>query len=139
MEIITLERFMHHPKGTLGVLHLPDHSLAPFYTVERPWLHNRRFESCIPEGAYILAWRKSPKFGWGYELSDVRGRDHILIHAANYPEDVQGCIGIGESLMGNKVAVGRSRDALRRFHSLTEEKQWVLQIVFAKFASTPSP
>lgn len=136
MQVIRLDRFMHHPRGTLGVLRFPDQK--PFYTVERPWLDNRRFESCVPEGAYILTWQKSPKFGWCYELSDVNGRDHILIHVANYPEDVQGCIGLGEALMGNKVAVGRSRDAMRRFEFLTEEKQWILQIAFAKYASSPS-
>ena len=130
---------MYHPEGTLGVLRCTSSLDRPFYTVERPWLHNRRFESCIPEGDYILNWRRSPKFGWTYEVTGVSERDHILIHAANFPKDVQGCIGIGESLMGDKVAVGRSRDALCRFYALTEEKKWLLQIVFAKYASVPNP
>mgnify|MGYP006077590365 CR=1 FL=1 len=137
MRTITLNRFSYHPVGVLGVLRHPDDS-KPFCTIERPWLQNRRFESCIPEGEYIMSWRESPRFGWTYEITGVQDRDYILFHAANFPKDVQGCIGLGEGLMGDRIAVAKSRDAMRRFHSATEEKEWKLNIAFAKHASTPN-
>ncbi len=109
--------------------------VGKFYTVERPWLDNKPFESCIPTGEYSLNWHESPKFDWCYEVENVEGRTHILLHVANYPTDVVGCIGLGLSLMGDRIAVGNSRAAMAAFHDLTEGKPWQLKIADAKYAA----
>jgi hypothetical protein len=114
---ITIERFCYHPKGTLGVCTVAGET---FYTIERPWLDNAPNVSCVPTGSYSMTWRESPRFGWTWMLEDVPGRTYILIHAANYASDVQGCIGLGTSLMGDRVAVSNSRKAVAAFDELTQ-------------------
>jgi len=129
---VLLERFLYHPKGTLGSLTIDGER---FYSVERPWQNNTPNVSCIPEGDYLVVWRTSPKFGLTWHITDVPERTHILIHVANFPEDVQGCIGLGTDLMGDKVAVSSSRVAVERFEELTKgEEEWQIKIVHAAFA-----
>ena len=136
--MITLKRFAYHPKGTLGVMHVPMHRLYTFYTVERPWLDNAPFESCIPLGEYALKWKESPKFGLCYEVQSVKDRTHILFHVANFPEEVQGCIGVGMSLMTDRIAVSESRKGIEAFHKATGGKAWRLKIVNAPYAALPN-
>ena len=61
-------------------------------TIERPWLQNKVNISCIPGGIYDIKPVKSPKFGETFKVCDVVGRTHILIHKANRPSELQGCI-----------------------------------------------
>ena len=117
---------------------IPAHKVHKFYTIELPWLDNKPFESCIPTGEYSLKWKESPKFGWCYEVENVTKRTDILIHVANYPSDVQGCIGVGMDLMGDRVAVSRSRDAMNALHEITEGAPWRLRIVNAPYAALRS-
>ena len=129
---ILLERFAYHPSGTLGSLTLYGER---FYSIERPWKNNSPNVSCIPEGSYPVVWRTSPRFGLTWHITDVPDRTHILIHVANFPEDVQGCIGLGTDLMGDKVAVSSSRIAVERFEELTkDEEEWQIKIGNAVFA-----
>lgn len=107
--MITLERFAYGPDATLGRLVL-DGSL--FYTVERPWLDNAPFKSCIPEGIYQVEPYSSPKYPDVWEITDVPERTHILIHVANYSKDVQGCIGVGMGLNTSDWMVTHSRNAI---------------------------
>jgi len=129
---VVLKRFCYHPEGTLGVIELAGKKL---FTIERPWLDNAQNVSCIPTGTYLTRWRESPRFGFTWELQDVPDRSYILIHAANYPSNVQGCIGLGEGLMGDKIAVSNSRKAVKTFESLTEGMQWRLLIENAPYAA----
>jgi hypothetical protein len=69
---------------------------------------------------------------------DVINRTNILIHAANYPKNVSGCIGLGMGLLGDRIAVSQSRDAMGFFHDLTEGKPWRLSIVNAPYAALRS-
>jgi hypothetical protein len=136
--MITIKRFAYHPAGTLGVMQVPSNTVHKFFTIERPWLDNKPFESCIPLGEYKLKWQESPKFDWCYEVESVEGRTHILIHVANYPTDVVGCIGLGKFLMEDRIAVGRSRAAMAEFHDLTGGRPWQLKIVNAPYAALPN-
>lgn len=131
---IELNRFAYHPEGTLGVI---DFYGERFYTIERPWLDNAANVSCIPEGSYEVTWRTSPRFGETYHIQDVKDRTYILIHAANFPKDVQGCIGLGTSLMGDRVAVSNSRKAVARFEDLTRDISWRLLVKNAPLAALP--
>ena len=132
MKTIVLERFCYHPEGTLGVIRL-DGDL--FYSIEKPWLDNAKSVSCIPIGTYQTGWRKSPKFGQTWQIEDVTDRTYILIHVANYPSDVHGCIGLGTYLMGDRIAVSQSRKAVRRFEKLTKGLEWQLEIKNAPLAA----
>jgi len=132
LKTIILERFCYHPEGTLGVLKLDGET---FYSIERPWLDNKPNVSCVPEGTYQVGWRKSPKFGETWHIQNVPNRSYILIHAANYPTDVHGCIGLGTILMKNCIAVGRSKNAVGKFEALTKGTQWQLEIRNAPLAA----
>jgi len=137
--MITIKRFAHHPTGTLGVMQIPSNQLHTFYTIERPWLNNKPFESCIPLGEYSIKWKESPKFGMCYEVENVEERTHILLHVANFPTDVVGCIGLGMDLMGDRIAVASSKLAMEKFHDLTGGRPWQLKIANAPYAALPSP
>ena len=134
MEVL-VERFCYHPEGTLGVMTVGGEE---FYTVERPWEHNLPRISCIPEGTYEMQRRKSPKFGWCWEVKDVPNRTYILFHSANFPDELQGCIAPGMSLMSDRIAVSRSRDAMKEFEELTHEQECSLVIKFAPSAALKS-
>ncbi len=131
MKTFELQRFAYHPDGTMGSMMVGDQR---FYSIERPWLDNAPNVSCIPEGTYPVGWRESPKFGETWHVQDVPGRTHILIHAANFPYNVEGCIGLGMGVMDAKVAVSSSRRAVKLFEELTRGDEWQLKIVFAQFA-----
>ncbi|MBV30859.1 MAG: hypothetical protein CL504_09510, partial [Actinobacteria bacterium] len=118
--------------GTLGVIQVDDQK---FYSVERPWMDNAPNVSCIPEGEYKVSWRLSPRFGETWHIQDVPDRTHILIHAANFPYDVEGCIGLGMGVMDQRVGVKSSRRAVQSFDELTRsEEEWLLKVEFAHLA-----
>jgi hypothetical protein len=112
---LTLIRLPQHKDGTFGVL--LDEGTPFCLTVERPWLDNKRGESCIPTGQYICRRVNSPKFGDTFEVTNVPGRTAILFHKGNIMEDSHGCIILGEqyeSLEG-KVVVLASGKAFSEF------------------------
>jgi len=128
---ITLQRFAYLDDGTFGRLSIED---KIFYTVECPWKNNQTFVSCIPEGQYELESHDSSKYGEVYALiNSSLGVTHYkepdstryacLIHAANWPKDVQGCIGPGMSfaIRNNKMQTISSRDALEKILNLIDE------------------
>lgn len=93
MKVAEMNRFAYSPDGTFGELVTP--SGLYYATVERPWLENKRGVSCIPEGVYVCRPRKFHKGGYdAIEITNVQDRTHILMHVANYPSQVMGCIGI---------------------------------------------
>lgn len=112
---VILERFCYCEQGTFGRLYLPELSVL---TVERPWLQNQPFLSCIPEGDYQL--RPSRFYRGGYdtwEVLEVPNRTRILVHRGNRAHDVQGCIAVGMTLgcVGGAWAVLDSRTAFAAF------------------------
>ncbi len=90
-------------------------------TVERPWLSNKPFKSCIPPGIYELHEHESPKHGQCYALKNhdlgvgINEGDSIrwgcLIHIANWPRQVEGCMGPGKNLHPKYWGVSSSTDA----------------------------
>ena len=108
---LTLERFCAAETAVFGRLLAPSFSC---FTVERPWLDNRPFVSCIPEGLYPLRPRRYNRGGYEtFEIADVPGRTHILIHRGNLPRHVQGCVAVGRALgcIGGEWAVTQSAAA----------------------------
>lgn len=81
----------YFPQGTNGILLLNGVKLCA--TIELPWRNNQSLTSCIPEGDYKLIKRYSPQFKWHLQLSEVPGREGILIHpAGNCVAELKGCI-----------------------------------------------
>lgn len=126
-----LRRFRSDEIGTFGTLELND---RVFFTVEKPWLNNKSFESCVPEGDYILIPHKSNKYGEVLALVNTHiGITHykehdsvryaILIHTANYPKDVVGCIGLGDNYIPDKNMVTNSRQSISDFYDAVSPKQ----------------
>lgn len=141
MNALLLER-AYMPDGTFGLMHIGDTTL---HSLERPWLGNKPFVSCIPEGVYRLRKRESGvmnrstggEFPIGWEVTNVPDRTFIMIHPANFVWELNGCIslGLGSAVMPDKhkkwqQAVTRSRDAIRTFMDLLEaQDEWDLEII----------
>lgn len=126
--IINIER-TYLPSQTNGTLYCGDLELQ---TLERPWLDNRSFVSCIPEGHYVLSPWVSPKFGNCYIVDGgtvgktSRERTHILIHAANYVSQLNGCIALGDSWHGDMLL--NSKRSVNKLYDILGGKQAKLVI-----------
>lgn len=68
----------------------------------------------IPEGEYKITIYPSPSLKREVPLlADVPGRTYIEIHAANYPDELRGCIAVGINRTNNYVLESRKAfDAL---------------------------
>lgn len=112
-------------------------------TVELPWRDNQRQISCIPPGIYKCEIVRSPRFGIVYQVKEVPGRDHVLIHPANLAGDealgwtteLQGCVAPGEKRgkMRNKAgkmqrAVLVSRPAVNKLMAWAKCKPFTLEV-----------
>jgi len=129
---LLLQRHAYGDNETEGKLWLKDGTCLS--TLERPWRSGAPggmpFESCVPDGAYRLKPHTRPNGDnvfalWNPDLhvyytkeerGDRPGRYLILIHAANWVEQVVGCIapGLTRTIAENKIMVRSSREAMRR-------------------------
>lgn len=139
---LVLERFNYGPEGTFGKLMFPTGEF--FWTVERPWLGNKKYESCIPDGNYFLESRHSPvvsrssggEFQEGWEVTDVPGRTFIMLHPGNWPGDLAGCIAPGKRYLVTQNRKGQysnsvmdSRTAFREMMELMDQyNDWTLDV-----------
>lgn len=135
---VLIERFSYSSTETEGEMYVGDHVIA---TIERPWIAGVNsgglpFESCVPDGEYVLApWVRpsgeecyilsAPDLGVRAEEMAGSGRYLILMHVANFVSQVVGCIapGMTRSIMWNKStgsyerAVSSSVEAMRVLRS----------------------
>jgi len=117
---MNLTRFASFDDRTIGRLEYEGHT---FWTVERPWLNNTPFESCIPDGTYPMRRHNSGRFGPDmWEIFGVPNRTYILIHVGNRSSNVVGCVALGSSVYGDLSGVGESVKAIDRFYDLTKGK-----------------
>jgi len=124
--LVNLIRTESSAQGTLGMLLVND---MRFYTIELPWKENQRSKSCIPYGEYACELINSPHFGEVYQIKDVPGRTHILMHPGNwagdteqgYRTDSDGCVLLGEAPgnIANQLCVTSSKKALNHFMYIT--------------------
>ena len=112
--MVYLERFAYLESGTLGKLTVGDWSC---YTIERPWKDNQSNVSCIPEGTYKCEPFSGDRFKDVVQILDVPGRTFILFHVANFPHDIEGCIGGGDRFVSDALepAVYNSKKTLAGF------------------------
>lgn len=116
MKKVNLTRFAYTKLGAFGKLYIDDAFIG--YTVERPWLNNKPYESCIPEGAYKMVPSRYNRGGYdAYEVLNVPDRTHIKLHVGNTMADVVGCVGMGNELgyIDHKWAVLNSKATFTRF------------------------
>lgn len=115
---ITLQRMNEEHGCTLGVLSNSEGVIC--YTLENPWLDNRRNVSCIPEGEYECKPYSSAKYHNVWELQNVQDRSKILIHAGNFEEDTRGCILIGRAIAdyNGKKMITNSRHTLEKLRDI---------------------
>ena len=128
MKILELIRY-YTPMGTFG--ELGGRMISRWCTVEKEWVDNEKYISCIPEDAYLCERTDSPRFGETFEVVGVPNRFGILFHVANFEENVQGCIGLGTDIgtINDRWAVLNSKDAFREFMEYMEgEDEFILDI-----------
>ena len=124
--LLMKRRYFEH--GTYSTLHREDGSKV-CCMVERPMLNNKPSESCVVEGTYSLFPHQSPRFGECYALeAETLGvtregqslRTHILIHKANSPKQLKGCLapGVDFGYVHGECAVMNSNAA---FNALMKE------------------
>jgi hypothetical protein len=71
-------------------------------TLELPWKENEAGKSCIPPGTYHCQRRAARSNitggkGQAFEVEKVPGREGVLIHVANTPQQLRGCIAVGRA------------------------------------------
>lgn len=69
----------------------PDSSYT--FALERPWLNNKPFVSCVPEGKYLVDRDHTGKHRW-YKIREgqIKGRSFIEFHPASTVDQLEGCI-----------------------------------------------
>lgn len=119
---LVLVRLQELPDRTLGRLLGYDRNIeiGRWWSLELPDRNNARNISHIPAGVYKLTPEVSPKLGQVLRVHDVPGRDGILIHAGNVPENTKGCILAGMLLLDlnsdGYLDCARSRTAMTELY-----------------------
>ena len=98
----------------------------------------------IPAGKYRCTLGLSPRFyeahadyGFGrgmvYGVLHVPNRTHILIHPANWPSQLQGCIALGSAVASVEGYTGllSSRAAVKAFMEAMKGEDFILNIIEA--------
>lgn len=125
-----LIRVASNSEGTYGVLLQGEIPFA--VTLERPWLDNRKGESCIPPGHYQCVRVQSAKFGDTFMVKDVPGRSEILFHKGNLADDSHGCILVGEQFnpVLGRPGISASKEGFAEFLNITRmTNEFPLEIV----------
>ena len=134
---VILQRFAYAPDGTFGRIHLPGSQVL--FTCERPWRNNQNDVSCIPDGVYTLKKRRSGvverssvgDYVEGWEVTNVPGRTFIMLHPANWPHELEGCIAPGKNyrILEGRNGVTDSRAAFAvLMGALDGQDSWDLDI-----------
>lgn len=130
---LTLTRAHRKPHETMGMLSIDGIDHDPIFTMELPWRDNQHAISCIPVGVYQVWPHISPTKGKCWQIMDVPGHDHILIHVANWASELKGCIALGLSagMMDGEPAIMSSDKAISYFRTLVGEHSFTLTIIGA--------
>jgi hypothetical protein len=94
MNIIILKREILSNKATLGTL-FTQSNRELCKTLELPFFDNKRNESCIPFGEYLVKKDDTGRHKY-FKLFDVPNRENIEIHIANFTSEIIGCIACGQ-------------------------------------------
>jgi hypothetical protein len=145
MQILLKRYYTKNGDGaTLGILTAPEldklNSEPICYTIERPLFYkgnsNKRDDKktatinescCIPIGKYKVVKHSSVKFPLSFLIKEVQGRNAILIHQANWMEELLGCIATVDQIVNsNKKPSGywgfNSMEMLRKLENFIADK-----------------
>lgn len=127
---LKLERQSFTDKATFGSLYFNGEFIC--FTMERPYWKNQPFISSVEAATYTLEPHKSSKFGETYALvNNAIGVTHykqkaskryaILIHPANEPEQLAGCVACGMRvsdgrLINSKIAVDKVLNLIKSYN-----------------------
>jgi len=107
---VELMRVEQGDEGTFGVLRLEGRAYC--VTLEPPDRDNMANMSCIPAGRYMCRLVESPRFGRTFEVTNVPGRSHILLHPGNVVGDTRGCVLLGREfgrLRGDRAVLNSGK------------------------------
>jgi hypothetical protein len=124
---VILQRVWSDENQSTGSLIVLEETGQPVYLspcIERGDRNNQKNVSNIPAGTYPLVYEHSPKFGMCWEIKEVPNRSECKIHAANFWDQINGCIAPA-SFLGKLNSDGyydalSSGDALDRFNKALE-------------------
>lgn len=124
MPIFYLYRAPRNTYATFSMLAGEDG--VPFaVTLELSWHNNQPGVSCIPPGEFVMeltaATERIPY--QHYVILGVAGREGIALHIANLPEQLEGCIAIGEKfgmLDGKRAVLGSGNVPHEGFHEFMD-------------------
>ncbi len=117
-----LTRQYENKYGLFGLLTTNDGQT--FYTLERPYLSNKKNISAIPPGEYSLVTHTSGKHGKTaaivnedlnvHHYSQSSGRSYILFHTGNILRETDGCVmpGLDIGIVHDKLGVISSARAM---------------------------
>ena len=135
MKTVHLIRTLYENDGTFGILTIEGTDFS-CVTAERPWIENKKGISCIPEGIYSSSFEDSPRFKRPlYRLHSVPNREGVLIHNANFPSQLDGCIAIGKTrttFPNGKTGITASKQTLVTFHSIMKGENGKIFISYKK-------
>ena len=132
---VTLVRSPSSPEGTFGAWETDDGFKC--VDLERP--ADGEFP-CIPVGTYHVEWIVGvhPAHPAVYEVMNVPGRSAILIHSANWIEQLLGCIALGASkeivsgtwdgMAINHMGITASKATLAEFITHMKQEPFTLTI-----------
>ena len=128
--VVTLKRAYSDDKQQLGDLSIDGFKCK---TLELKYRDNQKNISSIPKGIYTCKRRFSIKFGWVYEVQNVKGRSGILIHSGNTFFDIQGCILLGDSFgdinKDKHADILNSTKTVKAFETFMQKKDFILEII----------
>jgi len=136
MKYIEIVRTRQNKNGIVGVLSINNDPEC--VTLERPWLNNKPFDSCVPAGIYQLKRIVSPKYGDTLEIQNVPDdRKHCVFHWGNRKKDSLGCVLTGTRIgrLHGELAVLDSKKAFNLFMmAMGSDKEAILIISNPMFA-----
>ena len=128
-----LNRLQQSEVQTLGRFYLYDGLNEAFSCVvlELPDKQNQNNISRICGGVYTCKKRTSDKYGEHFHVTDVEGRELILIHYGNYHTDTRGCILFGDyfaKINNDKhYDIANSKATIKRLMNIAPD-EWELTI-----------
>jgi hypothetical protein len=97
--LVKIHRYWQDFNQTSGTCVILDKKSFPIFSslsLERGWRNNLNRISCIPSGLYDLKLEYSDRFRKNlWEIKGVNGRSETKFHAANYWNQLEGCISLG--------------------------------------------
>lgn len=129
-KVVKIKRAFQTHDVTMGMLQIEGINHKPIFTLENPWMDNKKYVSCIPTGNYACVPFSGKKYKDVYEVLNVPNRSAILFHHGNWEINTMGCILLGMSggVLKDKPAVLNSKNAISYFKEILNYQKFDLII-----------